>query len=205
MSEQWFVRTETLAAPGAPLREQRPYVNALTLLAALSAMERGDLRIVPPRFERVYSNWLTGIQDWCVSRQLWWGHRIPVWYVHNSAAAAEAAVARDGKGAHERFVVAHDEAEALRLARDLHGGGVVLTQETDVLDTWFSSSLWPFSALGWPEETAALRDFYPTTVMETGHDILFFWVARMVMMGVALTGKVPFRRAHTSMSIRSRL
>ena len=147
---------------------------------------------MPARFERVYGGWLTGITDWCVSRQLWWGHRIPVWYVHDDAAAAAAALAVDGKGATPRFVVARDEAAALVAARAAHGPSVALTQETDVLDTWFSSGLWPFSTLGWPQRTDALAEFYPTTVMETGHDILFFWVARMVMLGMALTGRVPF-------------
>ena len=161
--------------------------------AALAALHRGELRIIPERFEKVYSTWLSDIQDWCVSRQLWWGHRIPVWYVHANAAVAAAATADGGKGASERYVVAHDEAEALSLARAAHGPDVALVQESDVLDTWFSSALWPFSTLGWPQSTPALAKFYPTHVLETGHDILFFWVARMIMMGIDLTGKLPFK------------
>ena len=156
-------------------------------------MQRGEVRIIPARFEKTYGGWLAGIQNWCVSRQLWWGHRIPVWYVHDSAAAAAAATAEGGKGASERYVVAHDEREAASLARERYGPAVALVQESDVLDTWFSSGLWPFSTLGWPEQTPQLEAFYPTQVMETGHDILFFWVARMVMLGMALTGKVPFQ------------
>ena len=161
--------------------------------AALAALHRGELRIIPERFEKVYSTWLSDIQDWCVSRQLWWGHRIPVWYVHANAAVAAAATADGGKGASERYVVAHDEAEALSLARAAHGPDGALVQESDVLDTWFSSALWPFSTLGWPQSTPALAKFYPTHVLETGHDILFFWVARMIMMGIDLTGKLPFK------------
>jgi valyl-tRNA synthetase len=160
--------------------------------AALNALERGELRIIPERFDKVYSTWLSGIQDWCVSRQLWWGHRIPVWYVHANAAAAAAATAEGGKGVTDVHIVAHDEAEALSMARAAHGPDVALVQESDVLDTWFSSALWPFSTLGWPQATERLEKFYPTQVMETGHDILFFWVARMVMMGIGLTGKLPF-------------
>ena len=176
VSEQWFVRMATLAEP------------------ALRALDDGQLRIIPARFEKTYSQWLTAIQDWCVSRQLWWGHRIPVWYVHDSPQAAAAAAAADGgRGASERYVVAHNEAEAQSVATERYGPGVGLCQECDVLDTWFSSGLWPFSTLGWPNARSSDLDaFYPTQVMETGHDILFFWVARMMMLGIGLTGKVPF-------------
>ncbi|KAK9814981.1 hypothetical protein WJX73_003862 [Symbiochloris irregularis] len=173
--EQWFVRAEPLAGP------------------ALQAVDDGRLRIMPERFERTYRQWLDNIRDWCISRQLWWGHRIPVWYVFSSEAEAEAS--RDGRG--DKYVVARSEEEASKLAQERHGDGVVLRQESDVLDTWFSSGLWPFSTVGWPDESAPdYKTFYPGSIMETGHDILFFWVARMVMMGINLTGQVPFHTVY---------
>lgn len=139
--EQWFVKMEGLAQP------------------ALAVVDSGEMVIVPERFERTYRNWLEGIRDWCVSRQLWWGHRIPVWYVFPDEAAAEAA---KGKPA-DAYVVARNAAEAMVKAEAAHGPGVAIRQEEDVLDTWFSSGLWPFSTLGWPNESAAdFARFYPT-------------------------------------------
>ncbi|MCY4527045.1 MAG: class I tRNA ligase family protein, partial [Anaerolineaceae bacterium] len=131
-------------------------------------------RIVPDRFTRVYYHWLENIEDWCLSRQLWWGHRIPAWYGPNG----EIHVGREAPA----------------------GNG--WTAEEDVLDTWFSSGLWPFSTLGWPQETADLQRFYPTTMMETGYDILFFWVARMIMLGLWFTGEVPFRTVYLHGMVR---
>ena len=148
LSEQWFVRTEQMAQ------------------MALDAVKEGRTKIVPERFEKVYYHWLENIEDWCISRQLWWGHRIPVWYT------------ADG----QIIVPGPDDPEPAE----------GLVQDSDVLDTWFSSGLWPFSTLGWPDETPDLEYFYPTSVMETGYDILFFWVARMMMLGYYLTGKEPF-------------
>lgn len=168
--EQWFVKMEGLAKP------------------ALKAVETGETKIIPERFEKIYRMWLEDIKDWCVSRQLWWGHRIPVWYVFDSEESAEAS-----QGISDRYIVARNESDAKAKAVQEYGDGVVLRQEVDVLDTWFSSALWPFSTLGWPDEASHdLMKYYPTSVMETGHDILFFWVARMMMMGIEFTGKAPF-------------
>jgi len=153
VSTQWFVRIEPLAEP------------------ALEVVRDRSLRIIPEHFAKVYANWLENIRDWCISRQLWWGHRIPAW--HCSACG--------------KITVARQDPD-----RCAHCGSTEIEQDPDVLDTWFSSGLWPFSTLGWPDDTPDLRAFYPTTIMETGYDILFFWVARMVMMGLEFTGRLPF-------------
>ena len=165
VSSQWFVKTEGMGAK------------------ALKAVEEGDIQIVPQRFEKIWNNWLTDIHDWCVSRQLWWGHRIPVWYV--------------GESGENEYIVARNEKEARdKAVEDGYPADVILRQEEDVLDTWFSSGLWPFATVGWPnaegKEDSDLARFYPSTCLETGYDIIFFWVARMVMMGIELTGESPF-------------
>ena len=152
-SQQWFVKAEPLARP------------------AIEAVNDGRITIVPQRFTKVYLNWMENIRDWCISRQLWWGHRIPVWYCQD---CDELAVSVD------------DPASCPKC------GSTKLEQDPDVLDTWFSSALWTHSTLGWPDETEDLRYFYPTSVMETGYDILFFWVARMIMMGIANCDDIPF-------------
>eukprot|EP00522_Entomoneis_paludosa_P011021 CAMPEP_0172463194 /NCGR_PEP_ID=MMETSP1065-20121228/46288_1 /TAXON_ID=265537 /ORGANISM="Amphiprora paludosa, Strain CCMP125" /LENGTH=1013 /DNA_ID=CAMNT_0013219083 /DNA_START=213 /DNA_END=3254 /DNA_ORIENTATION=- len=165
VSSQWFVKTEGMGAK------------------ALQAVKGGDIKIVPQRFDKIWYNWLEDIHDWCVSRQLWWGHRIPVWYV--------------GESGESEYVVARNEKEAREKAIEKgHDADVVLRQEEDVLDTWFSSGLWPFATVGWPQnegvEGSDLSRFYPGSCLETGYDIIFFWVARMVMMGLELTGESPF-------------
>jgi valyl-tRNA synthetase len=163
LSTQWFVRTKPLAEP------------------AIKAAEEGRVRFVPENWSKTYFEWMYNIKDWCISRQLWWGHRIPVWYCDQ---CGEIHVAR----------------EAPTLCRKCQGAR--LTQETDVLDTWFSSALWPFSTLGWPEETEDLQKFYPTTLLVTGFDIIFFWVARMIMQGLKFRGDVPFRTVYINSLVR---
>jgi valyl-tRNA synthetase len=162
ISTQWFVKIEPLAQ------------------AALAAVRDGRIRIVPERFEKVYFNWLENIKDWCISRQLWWGHRIPIWYC------------QDG-----HMTTGREDPQSCSTC-----GSKELTQDADVLDTWFSSGLWPFSTLGWPEKTPDLQYFYPTSIMETGYDILFFWVARMIMMGLEFTGEAPFHTVYLHGLIR---
>lgn len=154
LSEQWFVKMQPLAEP------------------ALAALENGDIRFYPARWANTYRHWMTNIRDWCISRQLWWGHRIPAWYCADCG---------------HMMVVRQAPSSCAKCSSSK------LRQDEDVLDTWFSSWLWPFSTLGWPEKTADLERFYPSSTMVTGYDIIFFWVARMVMAGLKFTGKVPFR------------
>jgi len=154
MTDQWFVKIKPLAKP------------------AIDAVKNGDIRFVPENWEKTYFNWMDNIEDWCISRQIWWGHRIPAWY--------------DKTG---KIYVAKNFKEAQKQA----GNGVELIQDEDVLDTWFSSALWPFSTLGWPDKTSELSRFYPTSVLVTGFDIIFFWVARMIMFGIKFAGNVPFK------------
>ncbi len=163
VSKQWFVKVAPLAGP------------------AIEAVKDGRIEIVPRRFARVYMNWMENIRDWCISRQLWWGHRIPVWYCTGCGDAV---------------------ASVEELTECPKCGSKDLEQDPDVLDTWFSSGLWPHSTLGWPEDTPDLRYYYPTSVLETGYDILFFWVARMIMMGLYNMGEVPFRHVYLHGIIR---
>ena len=145
-------------------------------------------QFVPSRWTKVYRDWLVKIKDWCISRQLWWGHQIPAWY----------AVSETGGEItdHTPFVVATNEAAAREKALSHFGANVKLEQDPDVLDTWFSSGLWPFSTMGWPEETADLARYYPNTTLSTGFDIIFFWVARMTMMAGYFTDKMPFETVY---------
>ncbi len=159
-----------------PLLTVQWYCNAGELAKpAIAAVESGATQFVPQQWENTFFAWMRDIQPWCISRQLWWGHRIPAWYGPDGA-----------------VFVAHDEAQALQQAAAHYGGSTALTQDEDVLDTWFSSALWPFSTLGWPDATADLTRYYPGDVLVTGFDIIFFWVARMMMMGLHFTGKAPF-------------
>ncbi|MFY9834790.1 MAG: valine--tRNA ligase [Methylocystis sp.] len=167
LTMQWYVDAKTLAQP------------------ALTAVRDGRTNFVPKNWEKTYFEWLENIQPWCISRQLWWGHRIPAWYDE------------DGN-----VFVAESEQQALEAAREKHKRDVTLTRDEDVLDTWFSSALWPFSTLGWPDETPELKRYYPTSVLVTGFDIIFFWVARMMMMGLHFRQEVPFRDVYIHALVR---
>ncbi|AIQ93760.1 MULTISPECIES: valine--tRNA ligase [Methylobacterium] len=167
LTDQWYVNVK-------PLAER-----------ALQAVRDGQTKFVPENYEKIFFQWLTNIEPWCISRQLWWGHQIPVWY--------------DAEGG---IFVAESEVEALEAAEAKHGRSVALTRDEDVLDTWFSSALWPFSTLGWPDSTPELGRFYPTNTLVTGKDILFFWVARMMMMGLHLTDRAPFDTVYLHTLVR---
>jgi len=159
LTDQWYVKVGPLAKP------------------AIEAVEDGSIRFIPDNWSKTYFDWMHNIQDWCISRQLWWGHRIPAWYDD----AANIYVGRSEEEVRAKYSLNSD---------------IALRQDEDVLDTWFSSALWPFSTLGWPEQTDALKTFYPTSVLVTGHDIIFFWVARMIMMGLKFAGEVPFAEVY---------
>jgi len=163
LTDQWFVDIKPLAAP------------------AIKAVEDGDVNFVPRHWEKTYFEWMRNIQDWCISRQLWWGHRIPAWYCDDC----------------DHITVARETPERCEGC-----GGTNIRQDEDVLDTWFSSALWPFSTLGWPAQTREMEAFYPTSVLVTGFDIIFFWVARMIMMGLKFTGQVPFHDVYIHALIR---
>jgi len=211
MSWQWFVQQRALAQPG------------------IDAVRDGRIAFVPERFERVYLNWMENIRDWCISRQLWWGHRIPVWYsadedgdlinvIYQDPAQPKDAPPRAGtynelraEGVTHEQILRHGTWSALAATpivsidtpeRSPTGGGHLL-QESDVLDTWFSSGLWPFSTLGWPDDNDELRYWYPTSVMETGYDIIFLWVARMIMLGLYNMGEVPYAHVYLHGTVRN--
>lgn len=181
LTPQWFVRIHPLAAP------------------ALEAVRNGSIRIVPEGWRNSYFAWMENIKDWCISRQIWWGHQIPAWYCADCDAPhlIQGVDGLDRIGKEARPIVARTAPEQCP-----HCGSRQLVQDPDVLDTWFSSALWPFSTLGWPEETEDLKRFYPTTTLVTGFDILFFWVARMIMMGLRFMGDVPFRDVYIHALVR---
>ena len=163
LSDQWFVKMEELAKP------------------AIEAAKKGDLKHVPERFEKIYLHWLEEIRDWCISRQLWWGHRIPAYYCQDCG----------------ELMVCLDEPHKCTKC-----GSTNIKQDEDVLDTWFSSALWPFSTLGWPDRTEDLDYFYPTDVLVTGYDIIFFWVVRMVFSALEVMGEIPFRYVYVHGLVR---
>lgn len=163
LSKQWFVATKPLAQP------------------AISAVEYGFIKFVPENWTNLYFDWMRNIRDWCISRQIWWGHRIPVWYCKTC----------------QRVIVSREEVESCEEC-----GSKNLIRDEDVLDTWFSSALWPFSTMGWPEKTKTLSTFYPTSVLVTSFDIIFFWVARMIMMGLHFMGEIPFKKVYIHALIR---
>ena len=167
ITNQWFLKMKPLAEP------------------AISVVKNGELRFIPDNWSKTYFEWMENIQDWCISRQLWWGHRIPAWY--------------DADG---NVYVGENESDIRR--NNNIDNSILLTQDEDVLDTWFSSALWPFSSLGWPDNTYDLKTFYPTNVLVTGFDIIFFWVARMVMMGIKFMGEIPFNEIYIHGLIRDK-
>jgi len=172
--------------PVEPFLTVQWYVDAATLAKpAIEAVEQGQVKFVPANWDKTYFEWMRNIQPWCISRQLWWGHRIPAWY-----------------GPDGEIFVAHDESEALAAAEAHYGSATELTQDDDVLDTWFSSGLWPFSTLGWPEKTPEVERYYPTDVLVTGFDIIFFWVARMMMFGIHFMHEPPFKTIYVHALVR---
>ncbi|MFA6307472.1 MAG: valine--tRNA ligase [Patescibacteria group bacterium] len=171
-SEQWFVAVDKkIPGRGKSLKE-----------LAVRAVKSGEIKILPDKFNKIYYHWMNNLHDWCISRQIWWGHQIPVWYTTD-----------------DEIIVAHDEAEAKNKAR-----GKKIKQDEDTLDTWFSSSLWTFSTLGWPAKTKDLKTFHPTSVLETGYDILFFWVARMILMTEYILGEKPFETVYLHGMVRDK-
>jgi valyl-tRNA synthetase len=171
-SEQWFVAVD----------KKIPGRNKSLKELSIEVVKQKDIRIIPHRFEKTYYNWMENLHDWCISRQLWWGHRIPIWYTDD-----------------KKIIVAHDEAEA-----KIKANGQNITQDQDTLDTWFSSALWTFSTLGWPANTKDLQIYHPTALMETGHDIIFFWVARMILMTEYLLSEKPFSLVYLHGMVRDK-
>jgi len=181
------------------------YVNCKGMAQrACEAVRDGSLKIIPQEHEKTWFHWLENIQDWCISRQLWWGHRIPAWF---AVKKGEKGIDKNSMANNDRWIVARNEEGALKKACEFLGceaSEIVLERDEDVLDTWFSSGLFPFSVFGWPDKTEDLEAFYPTSLLETGLDIIFFWVARMVMMGLQLTDKLPFHTVYLHAMVRDK-
>ena len=190
LTDQWYVNAKKLAEP------------------AIAAVRQGNTAFVPKNWEKTYFDWMENIQPWCISRQLWWGHQIPAWYgpggdVFCELSEAEAIAAAQSKYGKPVEVLPRSEAVAKWILdstfpdskgrSEFKGAVVPITRDEDVLDTWFSSALWPFSTLGWPDDTKELNRFYPTSALVTGFDIIFFWVARMMMMGLHFMKEIPFK------------
>lgn len=177
VSKQWFIKMKPLAEP------------------VINAAQRGEVKFTPPRFKKVFLHWLTNIEDWCISRQLWWGQQLPVYYCTREAEVKSEKVKVKSK----KFVVSKEKPKKCPFC-----GKCEMKQDYDVLDTWFSSGLWPFATLGWPQNTQDFKTFYPTDALQTGYDILFFWVAKMLMLGKNLTGKLPFTQVYLDGLVRDR-
>ncbi|OGB73618.1 valine--tRNA ligase [candidate division Kazan bacterium RIFCSPHIGHO2_01_FULL_44_14] len=177
ISKQWFVKIASLAKP------------------AIEAVKRGAIKFIPQHFEKLYFNWMENIRDWNISRQLWWGHQIPVWYCQAQQVKSDKLKVISEGG--DNFIVSAERPGKCPVC-----GKCEMCQDTDTLDTWFSSGLWPFTTLGWPKSTEDFKYFYPTTMMETGWDIIFFWVARMIMLGIYCTGKPPFELVYLNGLVR---
>ena len=180
LSPQWFVKIQPLADP------------------AIKAVESGEIRLIPEQWTNNYLGWMRDIKDWCISRQIWWGHRIPAWYCKH---CHEGAITQTGK----TLAITSDAKPIVARTAPTHCqdcGQHDFIQDPDVLDTWFSSALWPFSTLGWPDQTPELSKYYPTSTLVTGFDILFFWVARMIMMGLKVMGQRPFKNVYIHALVR---
>mmetsp|Transcript_23836 Transcript_23836/g.36767 ORF Transcript_23836/g.36767 Transcript_23836/m.36767 type:complete len:705 (+) Transcript_23836:54-2168(+) len=189
-----------------PMITPQWYVNCSGMAKrSVDAVKNGDLKIIPEEHEKTWFYWLENIQDWCVSRQLWWGHQIPAWFA--TTVEEVGSISKNDMDNNDRWIVARNEEEALVKAAEklqTDPSNIKIERDEDVLDTWFSSGLFPFSVMGWPDNTADLKAFYPTSLLETGLDILFFWVARMVMMGLQLTDTLPFHTVYLHAMVRDK-